>query len=400
MNIPQRTIIFFSWLSVGIMQPVLSLLLLQRGATLATLSIAIGIYAVTVLIFEFPSGVFADVCGRKNAFLLSVLLNIGSVLTLLFSHSMVFLAAAMFMQGVSRAFSSGSLDALIIDDCLSRHGDDYTAKVTSQLAVSQTLGIAVGALAGGFIPAWNGYTLHLSAKIAFIAFAGVLCLVFVKEKNKQKSERVALGAHLRGCFDTVKFSAIIKAILLGVFAAGFVLIAVEIYWQPAYTDIADPRYAPLLGVICFIGFGSAAAGNLIMRKLGLKPRTMRAVYFVLKILTGAAVIVFAFQGSVPGFIIGYGAVYLMLGLTDIAEQTLLNNAVPSRSRASMLSLLSLTSQTGGLIASGFASIFIGLIGYGGIWIVSGMMIASVSCAGILLLGQTKNKVTSAKAEGA
>ncbi len=382
------------------MQPVLSLMLLGRNATLATLSIAIGIYTVTVLIFEFPSGVFADVYGRKNSFLLSVLLNIGSVLTLLFSHSILLIMAAMCLQGLSRAFSSGSLDALIIDDCLSKHGNGYTAKVTSQLAVSQTLGIALGALAGGFLPAWNGYALHLTAKIALTAVAGALCLAFIKETNKPKNERIPLKSHLRGCVNIVKLSSIIKVILLGVFAAGFLLIAVEIYWQPAFTDIADARYAPLLGVICFIGFGSATAGNLIMQKLNLKPETMRIMYFILKLLTGAAVILFAIQGSVPGFIIGYGAVYLMLGLTDITEQTLLNNCVPSHSRASLLSLLSLTSQTGGFIPSGFASIFIGLIGYGGIWIFSGIIIILVCFAGILLFRRTKPSVIMENNESA
>ena len=65
----QKMTVFITWLSVGIVQPIFSLLLLGKGAILTTLPAAIGVYSITVLTAEFPSGVFADIFGRKAAFM-------------------------------------------------------------------------------------------------------------------------------------------------------------------------------------------------------------------------------------------------------------------------------------------------------------------------------------------
>lgn len=386
----QKMTVFITWLSVGIVQPVFSLLLLGKGAILTTLPAAIGVYSITVLTAEFPSGVFADIFGRKAAFMLSVLLNICAALILLFSHTFPFVIAVMFLLGLGRAFSSGSLDALIIDDCLAKFGKDYTVKVTSQLAVCQGLGVSIGALAGGFLPVWDGYGLHLGVKILLLTAAGILCLMFVKEKPVTKSERVPVTEHLRGCFAVVKVSDLIKVMLPCVFAAGFLLISVETYWQPVFASLVDTRQTPLLGVICFIGFGASTAGNFLMQKLRIRPDNLQRHYFRFKLLIGAFAVVLAAQTSASGFIVCYGILYFILGLSDITEQTLLNNRIPSDKRASLMSLLSLLTQSGGFAASGAAFIFIGLVGYGGIWVICGIFVLLVSLAGMILLRHAAN----------
>ena len=55
-----QLIYLLRFFGTGIILPVLSLLLLSRGATIETISLVIGLYSLTVILAEFPSGVFAD----------------------------------------------------------------------------------------------------------------------------------------------------------------------------------------------------------------------------------------------------------------------------------------------------------------------------------------------------
>ena len=67
----QIAIVFGNSFGIGLLQPVLSLFLLARGCNLQTLAVVIGVYSVTVILAEVPSGVFADLHGRKVAYFLS-----------------------------------------------------------------------------------------------------------------------------------------------------------------------------------------------------------------------------------------------------------------------------------------------------------------------------------------
>ena len=83
----QRLILFLHSFSGGVLMPILSLLLLERGCDLRTLPLVLGVYSATVILCEVPTGVCADLLGRKKTFLISCALGVGSMLALLLSGS-------------------------------------------------------------------------------------------------------------------------------------------------------------------------------------------------------------------------------------------------------------------------------------------------------------------------
>ena len=105
-----KLIVFFNWFGSGLMMPVSSMILLSRGCTISTLSIAIGIYSAATIAMEVPSGIIADIYGRKKAYLLSCFAYIAAYCLICFSVSFWTIIPAMLVQGVGRAFSSGSLE--------------------------------------------------------------------------------------------------------------------------------------------------------------------------------------------------------------------------------------------------------------------------------------------------
>lgn len=152
MNNIFRTIFLLKSFSTGLMLPIMSLMIISRGAGTELLPLVIGVYSLTVILFEFPSGVFSDIFGRKKTFLISCSLMLLSLFLLIVETSNVsILFLAFAIQGTGRAFSSGSLDALVLEKSLLSGGDASTAKTSGELGFIESLGIAVGSIFAGFL---------------------------------------------------------------------------------------------------------------------------------------------------------------------------------------------------------------------------------------------------------
>jgi len=81
-----QLVFFLRMLATGIISPVLALMLLAHGGTIETVSLLIGVYSVTVVAAEFPSGVLADLFGQRRTFLLSTLFGVLSFCLVLASQ--------------------------------------------------------------------------------------------------------------------------------------------------------------------------------------------------------------------------------------------------------------------------------------------------------------------------
>ena len=135
MNVWEKGIFFFSCLLDGMIVPVMSLIYLEHGASIENLAIFITIYSITVIVLEVPSGMMADVLGRKKIFILSHIALMVYYITTLYSNSAVLLVFANLFHGIGRAFGSGSLEALLIDKAIEKQGADNLKKINSQLIV-------------------------------------------------------------------------------------------------------------------------------------------------------------------------------------------------------------------------------------------------------------------------
>jgi len=374
----QQIIIAINSFSMGILIPVFNLALLERGSSLQTLPLLLAIYSTTVLCLELPSGICADIYGRKSVFLLSCGFQLISFSILIAANNMLWLIFALIFYGLGRAFSSGSLDALFIDQALELNGEGCIAKETARMAVLDGTGLAVGGIAGGIAAGFTGtYLANIILKMIFTIMLFVLCLVFIKEQPIHGAKsHISLITHVRKgkkvIFSTPKFGLI----FIGVFFVGFLLCAVETYWQPAFMNITTLRNgAWMLGVITFLGFIAVAAGNTIVQKLLDKYGSSQwNIYNLCRIILGVCILVFAFQKSSMGFVTWYTVIYLLLGAGNVAESTLINKLTPNHMRASVLSLNSLVVQIGALCASVFSSLMIFRIQFSGLWIMTGALL--------------------------
>jgi MFS family permease len=396
---PQQAMMFIKHFATGLLIPVLNILLLQKGATLQTLPLLLATYSVTVVCLELPSGIFADMYGRKAVFLLSCVLKTIAVLLLSVGGNLAWLIFTMIFYGSGRAFSSGSLDALFIDQAMDRWGDSILAKVTARLTVLEGVGFAVGSICGGFLASvTRTYLSNLAVQVLLNVILFVVCLFLVSESPTVLSEqRPSIRDHLNQGKRLVLSSRNFTLILMGVLIVGFFLSTIETYWQPTFITLSKrDNILWMLGLITFTGFSTTILGSTLGQRL--MDRFINkwwAAYNICRVSFGISIIVFALQTTTGGFVAGYIIVYLFLGINSVVETTIINKLTPANMRASILSLSSLMAQIGMLFASLFSSLLVIPLGVSGVWIAAGILMGGYAVIVVIVTKDKKSAVQEA-----
>jgi MFS family permease len=391
-----QIIFFLHWFATGIISPVLALALMAHGATIDTVSLLIGAYSTTVVITEFPSGVLADIFGQKKAFLLSALCAMLCFGLVLVSQSLPMLMAAMICMGLSRAFSSGTLDVLAVN-LMQVSNEQHMLKHTSRFAILESTGLAAGALIGGLMAEvgklYNG--------IIFTSL-GIYCLVFlltlllIRENHipiivsEYTSLRSLIGGQIKDSFEFLLQKGVVRVILLVSVATGFALIAVETYWQPTFDSFDPPSWA--LGIVSAGGFLSVVLGSkLIMHIMRKHMRHALMAYLLQRAIFGVGLIGLFLVGDELPFLAIYMLSYAFLGGGGVAETTLIHLRARDDQRSSILSLFSFIAQLGGILAS-ITGYFVSTNShYKRLWLIAGVLLIICSTCMMLLPRLVKNR---------
>lgn len=251
----QKTIVYLNYLGLGLFAPVLSLFLLNHGCDIRTLSIVIAIYSATVIAAEVPSGMFADLRGRKKAYFMSAIFTFGGFMLMYIAHSLPVLIPGIILLGFGAAFLSGSLDSLIIEDCICRKGDAALSEVTGAILIYQCAGIASGALINAVLPNKNGYLLHILIRLFTLLLVVILCAFFLHEGTLQRHEHNSIREQTKIIISSLKGKQFLQIALFCVFGSSISIFALETYWQPQFSTFLTVRQDGMLGILCAVGYG-------------------------------------------------------------------------------------------------------------------------------------------------
>lgn len=382
----QKLIVFLNFFGTGLFVPVLSLFLLAHGSDLPNLSLLIGIYSAVVILAEVPSGMFADLYGRRNAYFLSSAFMSSSFVLLYLAQGTKLLIPGMVLFGLGGAFLSGSLDSLIMEDSIRRNGDGALSQTASSNLLYQSAGIAAGALLGGALPNIRGYLLHVIARLLVLFAVALLAALFVKEATSSAKEHPSAIDQLRKVAAIVQGEGQLKLVLLCILGSSITLFAIETYWQPRFTELISEQQHYQLGVLSALGYAGSMLGSFLMGRLNLAGQRKRWHCYLLFIaLFGLSLGILALQRVGIGFLLFYIMALTLLGGVNVPEQTLLNSIADGETRASLLSLASLFSKIAGIVSSALCTLLILPIGISGVWLVMGGLTLGVALlAGILL----------------
>ncbi|MEF2977630.1 MFS transporter [Subtercola sp. YIM 133946] len=360
------------WLPVGLVFGLTVLLPLERGLTLAQVGALLSIQGFVVLGLELPTGGLADALGRRPLLIVSGVIAVASTALMLAASTFWMFAVAMVLQGVFRALDSGPLEAWYVDAAYAHDARHSIERGLSRASMVLGGSIAVGALAGGALVAWQPFggwsALALPFAVSCVLYATHTVLLAVLVREHRGAQRVAAAGRdgrasvrrRRGAGVTDALRAAPRTVLQGV---GLLrrspvlraLVLVEVFWSVAMiafetltpVQLADElggedAAAALFGPASAAAWGLFAVGALLAgvasRRIGVARTAM-----LLRVLNGLFVVGMGVAAGPAGLIVGYWLAYLTHGSAGPMHSALLHREASPANRAVVLSTNSMVS---------------------------------------------------------
>jgi MFS family permease len=335
-----------------------TLFLLDAGLTNAQAFAANAFFTAGLVIFEVPTGVVADVRGRRVSYLLGTLTLATSTLLylLMWRISAPFWAWALAsaLLGLGFTFFSGAVQAWLVDALKSNGYDGALDPVFARGEIVEGAAMLGGSVLGGFVAQATNLGVPYVLRAAALALSFVTAFLLMHDvgftpKHDGTPVRQAIDV-LRGAirfgFDNppVRWVMIASAFTDGVSIYGFYAM------QPYLLDLfGDPHAYGIAGLSAAIVGGAQIAGGLIVTRLSHAVRRRTSM------LLGAVVassVTLALIGFIPRFAIAVGLLIiwgLLFATVKPVRQAYLNELIPSDQRATGLSFDSLMGSGGGVV---------------------------------------------------
>jgi MFS family permease len=379
------------WFPVGLVVPVLVLLLLDRGFSLAELGLAMALQGIIVFALELPTGGLSDTIGRRPVLVGATAVDCVAVVVLLAAHSMQMLLIFWALQGIYRALESGPLESWYVDTAQSIDADGDAPdleRAFSAAGVVTALALAAGATIASALVALDPFD-AIEALAVPIIVAAVFRLVdlaaLIALMRESRAPRGApIGPSTTQLVDVIR--ATTHSIRVSSVLAG--LIAVELFWgmglsaleslSPAKlaTTVTDSdTAAAILGPAATGAWLAAGAGAALAPRLAAKTGTARAA-MVLQAIQGVCLVAIALATGPVGVIAFYVVAFGALGAIDPLYQSLLHRHTASSHRSTTVSAASMAGQAGGAI---------GMVLLGAIATAAGVGMAMIIAAAALMI---------------
>lgn len=343
------------------------------GMNLGQIGILEGIYHITSMLFEVPSGAMADLLGRKKSMVISRVLVAISCLIMLVSKNFWLFALSFFVQALGNNFNSGSEEALIYDSMKALGKEEHYIGVYGRLNVLIEISQGIATVLGGILAEYS--FLFCYGASFLIAGCALLPVLFMVEAPIEKHEQTEENA-VRIFVDHFKSSAsilkenrnILKVIIFfqGIFTAQTILFfySQQYFYDMGYNKIWISVFMLAFGVI-------SCAGALLSEKIVARFRNHTSL--ALGILIAVAIGSFVFQNVVLSVAALSLAGFCNSVLYPI-QSSILNQMIPSRQRATLISINSMFFSIGMIILFPIAGFLADKFGLAQIFAVLGILL--------------------------
>ncbi|BCZ44643.1 MFS transporter [Clostridium gelidum] len=331
-------------LQLNITSAIWVLYLAFRGMSLVEIGLLESVYHITGVLFELPTGVIADVYGKKFSVIIGRIVSVISCILMIISDSFLGFAIAFCLSAASMNLNSGAAEALVYDSLKELGEEEKYKKIWGNLAFVMSIAQGLAVLLGGiladikFLYAYIlGTILQIGALIAAYSFSEP---PIHKEKAKDKEEEKQQGNlivnQLVTSIKVLKARRMVLYLILFSALVASVQTTVYFYSQKYFSDMGYSKTA--IAIICtlssLVDAISSKYAYRIEKLLKLKGTLIGIALVNLFSLMGLALIknlsiVFFLVISISG------------GVGFIIFSDYINKRIPSEYRATILSFDSL-----------------------------------------------------------
>ncbi|MBC7565016.1 MFS transporter [Candidatus Saccharibacteria bacterium] len=397
------TLTLFTTLASSLIWGINTLFLLDAGLSITEAFIANAFFTVGMVLFEIPTGVIADSRGRKFSYLLGTLtLALTTLLYLVLAWvgaPLVWWAIVSLFLGLGFTFFSGATEAWLVD---ALHFTNYKGHLESVFGKAQVVaGIAMltGSVLGGLIAQLTNLYVPYIIRVALLLVTFVVAAVYMKDLGFQPEKGLTYIKQVKSIFVTsvsfgLKRPALRWVMLSAPFISGvgiYVFYALQPFLLELYGDNTAYWVAGLTAAIIAASqiVGGLLAGSI--RRL-FKRRTA-----LLLLGTSVSAVIIIVMGFAPNFTAAVSLIVLW-GLIGAAvmpvRQAYMNDLIPSKQRATVLSFDSLLGSSGGVASQPLLGKAADVYGYGSSYVIAG--IVQFAAVPFLLLANRRKETVDTK----
>lgn len=341
-------------LGVYFIAPIRILYLISFGLSYSQIGMMELAAAIAIIVLEIPSGIYADMFGRKKSRLIAYLLSFLAFCFLSFGSTPLVFIFGWVLSGAADAFQSGAQDALIFDTLKQLDREKEYIKIKSHFLLINTISVVAGSLSGVY--------LYLIDKrlpwylVTATIFISALIFLTIKEP-KFTSRFITFKEHFGNFRKSLSYSLskieVKRLLLLGVILALPMYVFTTLLSQPYL--ISRGFSVQSLGIIFSVITG--AGGLIASLTHKIEPLLRRKASF--------ALIVFSFTFLLIGMGVIHNSIVLILliafyiidNFKNVIIDNYLNESISSESRATVLSVQSFINN----VAISMLFVFVGYL---------------------------------------
>ncbi len=335
--------------------------LTSRGLNLFEVNLVNLVFFATLFICEIPTGAIADVFGRKISFVCSCFLFCLGMFVYALSKSFWGFALAEAISAIGATFASGAFQAWLVDR-LKHFGytESFNSIFTKEQQISSGVSI-LGALLGSFLADKN-MILPWIAGGCVMLLGGIFAMIFMKEEYFVR-EKFSFINGIKSMRETVHISLhyglknkVLRFVILLGTVQYFAIQAPNMQWQPLFSHFLPNKTS----------LGFLWAGMIISVMVGASFSTKFLKYFksekraliVSQVIIGLGILFTVLFRLFPIALSMFFIHEMARGLFRPLKDVYLNDNIPSKERATLISFESISHHIGGmvgLLVSGFVA---------------------------------------------
>jgi MFS family permease len=352
------TLILLTTLSASLIWGINTLFLLDAGLNNLEAFAANAFFTAGMMLFEVPTGVVADLRGRRTSFLLgSMTLTLSTLAyVLMWEVQAPFWAwaAVSVAIGLGFTFFSGAVEAWLVDALRYRGYDGPLDPVFAKGQAVEGVAMLSGSVLGGILAQVSNLGVPFVVRSALLAVTFVIAFVLMHDLGFTPVRGKRPGPEVKRIFnDSLRYGlgqpAVRWVMLTSPFIGGvgiYAFYAMQPYLLELY---GDPEAYGIAGLAAAIVAGAQIVGGLSAPRLRLLFRR-RTSMMLAAAATGAVALLLIWLIQSFWVVVGLLVLWsLAFAVTMPVRQAYLNDLIPSQQRATVLSFDSLLSSGGGVV---------------------------------------------------
>jgi MFS family permease len=324
-------------------QPVVVLFVLERGFTLTEYAVVDAVWYVSTVIFEVPTGLLTDRYGKKPSLCVALLSQAAALFVLACATSFLALFVSYVLWGFASSFETGTTDAFVFDSLKQMRREGEYRKIAGTIKTLVILAAAFGSILAGLLGG-IGLALPIVAT-ASIALLLLPLMFLLNEPDVSDVRQPSHWLHLKESLRYLRRHRPVTLLLLYPAIMETAVWGLYMFYQPLLRSFhVSVQHMGLL-YFCFRLLGAAGArlSDPAYKVAG------RACIYLIPGAFAACVLCLGLLVT-PWAIGAIFVIFFLAGLYYPTVNALVNQSLPSGSRATILSAGSVLSCSMGAIA--------------------------------------------------